>query len=266
VITPIASPYAVSVLPSTQTDGARIGSSVNYLVHVKNLGFTTDTYTLSSSGGSYAVSFLDATCASPAATTPSVGPGASTDVCVNVAVPSGASNGDVNTTSVTATSVGLPSVSGSGTVKTIAVAVDTLLVDNDGNSPTFSRTTRQLDRRRIAFSTWDLGTDSNIPLNYMKAFKKIVWFTGNSYPGPILPYEVRLAAFLNNGGRLFISGQDVLDQAAGTTAFVHDYLHIDWDGTEAQNDKSTATVSDVAGTLSAGLGTVPLDHSVLGER
>ena len=27
-----------------------------------------------------------------------------------------------------------------------------------------------------------------------------------------------------------MSGQDILDQAAGTTAFVHDYLHIDWDG------------------------------------
>ena len=36
-----------------------------------------------------------------------------------------------------------------------------------------------------------------------------------------------------------MSGQDILDQAAGTTAFVHDYLHITWDGTETQNDKST---------------------------
>ena len=35
-----------------------------------------------------------------------------------------------------------------------------------------------------------------------------------------------------------MSGQDILDQAAGTTAFVHDYLHIDWDGTEVQNDKA----------------------------
>ena len=35
-----------------------------------------------------------------------------------------------------------------------------------------------------------------------------------------------------------MSGQDILDQAAGTTDFVHDYLHIDWDGTEIQNDKA----------------------------
>ena len=35
-----------------------------------------------------------------------------------------------------------------------------------------------------------------------------------------------------------MSGQDILDQAAGTTPFVHDYLHITWDGTETQNDKA----------------------------
>jgi hypothetical protein len=61
-----------------------------------------------------------------------------------------------------------------------------------------------------------------------------------------------------------MSGQDILDQAAGTTAFVQDYLHIDWDGTEVQNDKATAAVHAVAGNpVTTGFGTVPLDHSVL---
>ena len=265
VITPIAAPYAVSVTPATQTDGARVGESVDYLVHVTNIGFNPDSYTISSSGGTYTVSFFDATCTTALSTTPSVASGASTDVCVRVDVPAGATNGEVNTTSVVATSVGDPGVSGSATVNTIAVAVDTLLVDNDGNGPDVqSYYTAALTTAGIPFSTWDLGADSNIPLHYMQAFRNIVWFTGNSYPGPVLPYEARLAAFLDNGGRLFMSGHDILDQAAGTTAFVHDYLHISWDGSETQNDKSTASVTDVAGTLSDGLGTVPLDHAVLG--
>jgi hypothetical protein len=150
-------------------------------------------------------------------------------------------------------------------VNTIAVNVDTLLVDNDGNGPNVqSYYTAALTAANISFSTWDLSTDSNIPLHYMQAFKNIVWFAGNSYPGPILPYEAKLAAFLDGGGRLLMSGQDILDQAAGTTAFVHDYLHISWDGSETQNDKATASVTEVAGTLSAGVGTVPLDHTVLG--
>ena len=62
-----------------------------------------------------------------------------------------------------------------------------------------------------------------------------------------------------------MSGDDILDQAAGTTAFVHDYLHVAWDGSEAQNDKATAAVHGVAGNpVTNGIGAVPLDTSVLG--
>src|SRR5256886_4044097 len=61
-----------------------------------------------------------------------------------------------------------------------------------------------------------------------------------------------------------MSGQDILDQAAGTTLFVQNYLHIDWDGSETQNDKETASVHGVAGSLTDGIGAVPIDHSVLG--
>jgi hypothetical protein len=63
-----------------------------------------------------------------------------------------------------------------------------------------------------------------------------------------------------------MTGQDILDQAAGTTAFVHDYLHINWDGTEVQNDKDTANAHEVAGTLTAGVGTVPVSAAVLGNN
>jgi hypothetical protein len=108
-----------------------------------------------------------------------------------------------------------------------------------------------------------LAVDSDIPLSYMQAFDNIVWFTGNVWPGPILPYEAKLTAFLDGGGHLFLSGQDILDQSAGTTAFVHDYLHVDWDGSETQNDVVTDNINAVSGTLTDGLGMVPLDHDVL---
>jgi len=94
-----------------------------------------------------------------------------------------------------------------------------------------------------------------------------VWFTGNSYPGPIMPFESELKAFLDSGGHLFLSGQDILDQAAGRTAFVHDYLHVDWDGSEIQNDKATTHVAGIGGNPVTGLpttiGSIALDHSVL---
>ena len=113
VVTTLAESYAVGLSPSTQTDGAKVGESVDYIVHIRNLGANPDSYTMSYSGGTYTVSFLDATCTSTLATTSSLAPGAVDDVCVRVDVPAGASNDEVNTTTVIATSVGDPSVSGS---------------------------------------------------------------------------------------------------------------------------------------------------------
>jgi hypothetical protein len=92
----------------------------------------------------------------------------------------------------------------------------------------------------------------------------VYWFTGNSYPAPITAYEGELKSFLDGGGNLFMSGQDLLDQGAGTTPFVHDYLHIDWDGTDRQNDLATSAVHGVTGNpVTNGIGAIPLDHSVL---
>jgi uncharacterized repeat protein (TIGR01451 family) len=265
-ITPIAPPYSVSLAPATQTDGGRLGTNVDYKVTLTNLGFNADTYTMSSTGGTWTVSFLDSTCTSPLAgnVTASVASGASTQVCVRVAIPAGAADGATNTATVSATSAGDPAVVGTATIKTIAVAVNTLLVDNDGDIPDVQGIYNTA-LSGVPHQVWDLNVDAALPLNYLKAFKNVVWFTGNSYPGPILPYEDELTAYLNAGNNLFMSGQDILDQAAGTTDFVHNYLHINWDGTEVQNDKDTANVHDVAGTLSAGLGTVPLDRTVLGN-
>jgi hypothetical protein len=264
-ITPIAPAHAVTVLPSTQTDGTRVGQSLDYPVHLRNLGFSADSYTVGVSGNSFSTTVLDPTCTTALVTTPTVASGASTDVCVRVTVPAAAADGTTDHATVTATSVAAPSVSGSGTVNTIAVAVDTLLVDNDNNNPDVKAYYQTaLTDSGTPYSFWDLSADKNLPQHYLNAHKNVVWFTGASYPGPLLPYEAGLKAYLDQGGRIMVSGQDILDQAAGTTAFVHDYLHVSWDGTEAQNDLPTANVKGVTGSpVSNGIGTVPLNLSVL---
>ena len=264
-ITPIADPYKVSVSPANQVDGGRVGTTVGYHVTVKNIGFTPDSYGLSSSGGAFTVHFFKANCTTATTTTGSINPGDAEDICVKVDVPAAASNGVANAATVTATSVGNPSASGSATITTIAVAVNILVVDGDTNAPIDSQPAYTGALAAGTFSVWDLAKDPKLPLNYLKAFKTAVWFTGNAYPGPVTAYEAELTSFLDGGGNLFMSGQDILDQAAGTTAFVKNYLHINWDGTEAQNDKPTLNVHSVAGTLTATLpAAVQLDHTVLG--
>jgi uncharacterized repeat protein (TIGR01451 family) len=269
-ITPIAPPFSVAVAPATQTDGGRPGTNVDYKLTLTNLGFNSDTYKLSSTGGTWTTSYLDATCTNPLAgdSTDVVPSGGSTQVCVRVAIPANAADGATNNATVAATSLGDPAVAGTATIKTIAVAVATLLVDNDTNAPIDSKTLIEpaLTSAGMAHQVWDLNVDEKLPLNYLLSFDNVVWFTGNSYPGPILPYEDELTAFLDAGNNLFMSGQDILDQAAGTTAFVHNYLHVNWDGTEVQNDKDTTNVHEVAGTLTAGVGTVPVSSAVLGNN
>ncbi|HEV8596213.1 MAG TPA: hypothetical protein VGR23_00715 [Candidatus Dormibacteraeota bacterium] len=269
-VTPIAPPYAVTISPASQVDGARVGNSVNYQVTLNNRGFNDDSYTMSSSGGTFPVNFFDASCTTVLTTTPTVPSGSSTNVCVKVTVPAAAADSATSTATIKATSVASPAVSATATVKTIAVAVDNLVVDDDSFSSTpvdvQKYYTDALTANGKTFQVWDLEQDKNLPSNYLNSFKNVVWFTGNSYPAPLALYEGKLKVFLDGGGRLFLSGQDLLDQAAGTTTFVHDYLHVTWDGSETQNDKATTAVHGVAGSpVTDGIGSVPLDHTILGN-
>ncbi|MFL6144621.1 MAG: hypothetical protein ACJ72N_22500 [Labedaea sp.] len=264
-VTAISPAHALTVSPAEETGGARVGTDASYKVHLDNRGFQPDTYALATASTWPAATF-DASCTTPLSATPTVAPGGSTDVCVKVSVPASAANEATNDTTLTATSSADGAVHGSSTLHTIAVAVDTLLVDEDLNAPDVQSYYRDaLAANGTAFSYWDLTTNPELPQSYLTAHRNVIWFTGNTYPAPITPYESELKALLDGGGRLFVSGQDVLDQAAGTTPFVRDYLHINWDGTERQNDKATATVTNVAGNpVSDGIGTVPIDHNVLG--
>jgi hypothetical protein len=269
-ITPIAPPFALSLSPAAQTDGARVGQSVTDHVTITNQGFNNDTYNLSSSGGTFPVTFLDSTCTTPLTATPTVSRGASTSVCVKVDVPASAADGATSSATITATSAGSASANATATLKTIAVAVNTLLVRDDEFSSTPVNVqqfyTDTLTANHVAFQLWDLGSDKNLPLNYLKSFKNVVWFTGNSFPAPLGQYEGELASYLDGGGNLFVSAQDQLDQSGGLAPFVSQYLHVNWDGTERQNDQLTRHVSGVVtSTITGAVGTVPIDDTVLGN-
>ncbi len=143
-----------------------------------------------------------------------------------------------------------------------------MVIDGDGNIPDVqSIYTDAIDGGGgHEFGVWDLAVDSKLPQDFLNAHSTVVWFTGNSYPASDHPVRgCSSPSFLDGGGHLFMSGQDILDQAAGTTAFVQNYLHIDWDGSENQNDKSTAYVTGVSGNPVTGsiTGNIPLDHNVL---
>ena len=267
--TTIAPAHAATIEPTSGVEGAKVGESAEFVEHITNDGYQTDTYAVTASGGNWPTAVYDASCTTPLTTTPSVAAGDTLDVCVKVDVPAGAADNATNDSSFTATSTADSSVTGSATLTTIAVAKATLLVDEDTNDPVDSAAYYEnaLTTDGVDYSYWDLAQNPVVPESYLAAHDTVIWFTGNSYPAPLGPYETELAAYLDGGGRLMMSGQDILDQAAGTTAFVHNYLHIDWNGSEVQNDKATADVHGVTGNpVTDGIGAVPLDHSVLGAN
>jgi predicted alpha-1,2-mannosidase len=261
---PPAPAHAVTLTPATQKGAGRAGADATYTVHLTNAGYEADSYAISSTS-TWPASVYAADCTTPVTATATVQPGDSADLCVKVAVPSSASDGNSSDTTVTATSAADSSVSATTKLTSIAVTADTLIVDEDGGGPNVeSYYENALSANNAPYSYWDLSTAPTLPLSMLTAHKNVVWFTGNAYPGPITPYESELSTFLDGGGRLFMSGQDILDQSAGTTAFVHDYLHINWDGSETQNDKPTADVHGVSGNpVTNGIGSIPLDHLVL---
>jgi uncharacterized repeat protein (TIGR01451 family) len=264
----IAPPHGLTVEPESGREGAKVGQSASFVEHLTNTGYQTDSYAVSATG-SWSSAVYDASCTTPLTATPTVAAGDTVDVCVKVDVPNAAADNATSDSTFTATSAADASVSGSATLTTIAVATEVLLVDNDTNDPVDSAPYYEaaLTAAGANYGSWDLADDPEIPGSYIAAHEDVVWFTGNSYPAPMTPYESELKTFLDGGGRLLVSGQDILDQAAGTTAFVYDYLHIDWDGTEVQNDRATAAVHGVPGNpVANGIGTVPLDHSVLGAN
>jgi hypothetical protein len=257
----------VHVAPASAVEGARDGQSARFIEHLTNTGFQSDSFNVATSGGAWSSAVYDSTCTTPITTTASVAGGDTVDVCVKVDVPGDAAEQDTNDTTFTATSAADSSATGSATLTSIAAEFETLLVDNDTNDPVDSAPYSEdaLTANSVEYGYWDLAQNPEIPASYLAAHTNVVWFTGNSYPGPIGPYESELASFLDGGGRLLMSGQDILDQGAGTTQFVQEYLHIDWDGSESQNDKATNAVQSVAGNaVTDGIGTVSIDHSVLG--
>ena len=210
--TTIAPPYAVDRRPANKPR-ARGSGAPQLPRDVTNLGYTTDSYNLSITG-TWPASLYQGDCTTPLTTTGHATGGERGHLRQGRGA-GGAANGATDAATLTATSAGAPSLR-VGDITTIAVTVDTLVVDNDNNDPRLQVLLHGCpdgqQRRLRACGT--SRTNPQLPLGLLTAHTNVVWFTGNSYPAPLGPYEHQLKAFLDSGGRLFMSGQDLLDQAA----------------------------------------------------
>ena len=137
--------------------------------------------------------------------------------------------------------------------KLIVAGADILLVDDDGGAnfdslyflpalATTGKTTTVWDRSSTALSG-----------EILRNFDLVVWNCGLAYPTVDASDQAAIAEYLDNGGNLFISGQDIgwelYDQGGANVVFYNNYLH----ATYVNDDTNDMTLDGVPGTFTEGL-------------
>ena len=143
---------------------------------------------------------------------------------------------------------------------TLAPLPCVLLVDDDNDSPDVRPYyTTALDNLGVSYDVFNAGSGNGPSLDEMTGYQTIIWFSGDKYgsAGPNSTDEANLAAYLDAGGRLFLSSQDYLYDM-GLTAFGQTYLGVG----SYTNDTGNATAKyGVSGdAIGDGMGPLPLSY------
>lgn len=112
-----------------------------------------------------------------------------------------------------------------------------LLVDDDGGKSYEAYYIDALNANSLPYMYWDVkgsGSPSNTTL---KSYDTVIWLTGDEYYDTLTPFDqTNLADYLNNSGRLFITGQYIghdlwYFRGYASKFFYENYLHASYDDT-----------------------------------
>ena len=128
-----------------------------------------------------------------------------------------------------------------------------LFVDDDGGDSYEGYITAALDSVGVLYDVWTHETDGCPPDTIFEQYQSVVWSTGADYGSLSDPAtldatdEARLMTYLDNGGSLLLSSQDLLLDH-NPDVFITDYLHVaghnDDEGVNSVSGVSDDTVSD----------------------
>ncbi len=151
-----------------------------------------------------------------------------------------------------------PQASGGNTNKKI------LFVDDDEGSSTSDYVIQALKDIGADYDVWDVYQIGYTPsYDDMKAYGIVIWSTGYAYQNTLTSEDqANLIKYLNNGGRLYLSSQDLLWDINGgydgvvDNEFVNNYLGVK----SVTNDVAYTKVEGVSGTFTSNLGTMNFDY------
>ncbi len=206
-------------------DYAPAGEILTYTVAIRNLSeVMTDTFQLSIAGNSWHTDLLSNTITIP--------PCQTGEFSFRVFVPANAPKNVEHSFNIDARLIGWESPAASITVRHQTPG-HFLFVDDDRFYNREADYQTALDNLGISYDTLNIGSDAIYPHQIspelLKAYDIIFWYTGYDWFMPITSGEEEaLEAFLEDGGRLFLSSQDYLFYHQNdplTTHFlgVHDY-------------------------------------------
>ncbi|MCK5923118.1 MAG: hypothetical protein KAG66_19420, partial [Methylococcales bacterium] len=194
-------------LPSGIDDFVLPGQSFVYTVTLQNLSERlTDTLNISIPANEWQATILTPTL--------TLGPCNAGQTVITVDVPLDVADDVTYFTRVTAVSHNNPQVQ-----QTLPIKHKTpgqiLLVDDDRFYNREQDYKNGLDSLNLSYDVWETGWNQtgqgSPPLEFLQAYEFILWFTGYDWFQPITTNEAEdLHTYLSDGGRLFLSSQDML--------------------------------------------------------
>ncbi len=131
-----------------------------------------------------------------------------------------------------------------------------LVDDDDGDNNVEKFYTSVLNRMHVTYGTWNhqnMGTPSG---KYLSNFPIVIWFCEWAFPSLDAADRTALKEYLNKGGNLFLSGQDIgwdlMDAASdnhnfSSEQFFHTYLHADYVADDAKDNNVKGVFGDPIG-------------------
>lgn len=109
-----------------------------------------------------------------------------------------------------------------------------LLVDDDGGNPYETNYLSDLINLGVDFNYWEVSTQGVPPGAYLANFEHIIWFTAMEDDPLVEAEQEALIYFLDRGGKLLISSENLGDDH-GTTTFYTDYIHAEHEYNQVSN-------------------------------
>ena len=215
----------LDVQPASSLHIAPPGSIVTHTVRVRHVGQggITDTVDLSLAGVSWDTQI--------SAKSLTLLPCTSATVVVSVTVPATATWNVRDTITLTAQSSLSPALALSATLTSKAPA-SILLVDDDRWYEQKEKYQAALESANLPYDLWQIraalggGPEQSPSLETLQNYPVLLWWTGYDWYKPVTEEEREtLAAYLDGGGRLFLSSQDFLYHHSNTP-FSRDYLGV----------------------------------------